>query len=112
MPFLPSEVGRTFDVTIEIRGEPVHFTFAWSVAANEAFARAVDWSGEEPTVDLEAATDLMRATMIAWDGVQDEDGAALPFSPEAFAERVPPIYWVLLRREFLSAASGLVARGN
>jgi len=112
MPLLPSQVGRTFDVALEIHGESVHFTFAWTVAANEAFARAVDWSDEEPTVEIELATDLMRATMVDWQGIQDESGAPLCFSPQAFAERVPPIYWVLLRREFLSAASGLVARGN
>lgn len=38
--------------------------------------------------------DLLKAVLIGWDGIDDEEGKAIPFSVEALKEFADDSYWV------------------
>lgn len=102
--------GVRFEIGVNSQGETIAFQIARAGGQNIRFAKSME-SKTKPyktqiqtnTIDPETAARLMRevfaeSVVIGWEGVEDEDGKLLTYSPEAAAtlfEQLPELYALL-----------------
>ena len=114
MPECSSKVGRTFEVRLGapyFPGEdPLVLTFAWTVGANDAYAKAIEYPQGRPVVDAQKMQELMWATCTGWNITGD--GAAVTYSRQEALSRLVPLAIAELRELFSIEASALRDLGN
>ena len=102
--------GIRFEIGVNSQGETIAFQIARAGGQNVRFAKSME-SKTKPyktqiqtgTIDPETAARLMRevfaeSVVIGWEGVEDEGGKLLQYSPEAAAtlfEQLPELYALL-----------------
>lgn len=102
--------GVRFEIGVNSRGETIAFQIARAGGANIRYAKSVEAKTkpyrmqiQAGTIDPEIAARLMRevfaeSVVIDWEGVEDEDGNSLAYSPGAAAnlfEQLPELYALL-----------------
>lgn len=102
--------GVRFEIGVNSKGETIAFQIARAGGQNTRYLKAVEAKTkpyrmqiQAGTLDNELAAKLMRevfaeSVVIGWDGVEDENGQPLQYSPEAAAtlfEQLPELYALL-----------------
>ena len=102
--------GVRFEIGVNSQGETIAFQIARAGGQNVRYAKSIEAKTkpyrmqiQAGTIDPEIAARLMRevfaeSVVIGWEGVEDENGRLLTYSPEAAAtlfEQLPELYALL-----------------
>lgn len=102
--------GVRFEIGVNSQGETIAFQIARAGGQNVRYVKAIEAKTkpyrmqiQAGTIDPEIAARLMRevfaeSVVIGWEGVEDENGRLLTYSPEAAAtlfEQLPELYALL-----------------
>lgn len=102
--------GIRFEIGVNSQGETIAFQIARAGGQNVRYVKAIEAKTkpyrmqiQAGTIDPEIAARLMRdvfaeSVVIGWEGVEDENGQLLTYSPEAAAtlfEQLPELYALL-----------------
>lgn len=102
--------GVRFEIGVNSQGETIAFQIARAGGQNIRYVKAIEAKTkpyrmqiQAGTIDPEIAARLMRevfaeSVVIGWEGVEDENGRLLTYSPEAAAtlfEQLPELYALL-----------------
>lgn len=102
--------GVRFEIGVNSQGETIAFQIARAGGANIRYAKSIEAKTkpyrmqiQAGTIDPEIAARLMRevfaeSVVIGWEGIEDEDGHLLTYSPAAAAtlfEQLPELYALL-----------------
>ena len=95
-----------FTVETEWQGEPVSLTVRWTPATDDEFT-CLFGAGEEGgrmTVPEAGVYALLCRQTVAWEGVLDAEGEAIPYSVERLRALFPAVLKVRLIQRFIDRA--------